>query len=69
MNELLALLLLGPLIQADLRVSVTEDVFMMDASPFGGRALQNTCERFCCRRDVPSYRAERLLYRASTWSA
>eukprot|EP00435_Cladocopium_sp_Y103_P005826 s4617_g1.t2 len=35
-NELLALLLLGPLIQADLRASVAEDVFMMDASPFGG---------------------------------
>ena len=50
-NELLALLLLGPLIQADLRVSVTEDVFMMDASPFGG-AL--------CRTRVGAFAAEEM---------
>ena len=51
MNELLALLLLGPLIQTDLRVSVTEDVFMMDASPFGG-AL--------CRTRVGAFAAEEM---------
>eukprot|EP00435_Cladocopium_sp_Y103_P021299 s287_g5.t1 len=50
-NELLALLLLGPLIQADLRASVAEDVFMMDASPFGG-AL--------CRAHVGAFAAEEM---------
>ena len=36
LNELLVLLLLGPVVQADLRVGVANELFMMDASPTGG---------------------------------
>ena len=39
-NELLALVLLGPLIQTDMRASVAPRVFMMDASPTGGAVCQ-----------------------------
>ena len=45
-NELLILCLLAPTIQTDLRVSVAPDLFMLDASPYGGgicRARFSSC--------------------------
>ena len=46
-NELLALLLLGPLIQANLQVSVAEECFYDDASPYGGALCRSRHWSFC----------------------
>ena len=50
-DELLVLLLLGPVIQADLRVNIADELFMMDASPYGGAI---------CRVPVTKQTAEEL---------
>lgn len=51
LNELLILILLVPVIQADLRVDMANELFMMDASPTGGAI---------CKVPVSKHTAEEL---------
>ena len=41
MNELLTLMVLGPLIQSDLRTGICPELFVMDASPTGGAVCRS----------------------------
>ena len=40
-NELINLMILGPLFQTDLRAKICPEIFMMDASPSGGAVCRH----------------------------
>lgn len=54
-NELSVLMILGPLIQTDLRVSVCPELFTMDASPSGGAICRSTIGQFAAEEQRGYY--------------